>query len=58
MRHIIVRGILAGIWLVAAVVCGVSGRFTMTAFYMVMCGLFLYFAYVAWKKETVDKGDQ
>lgn len=58
MRHIIVRGILAGIWLAAAVVCGVSGRLAMIVLYAVMCGLFLYFAYAAWKKETVDKGEQ
>lgn len=58
MRHIIIRAILAVIWLVAAVVCGVSGKVAMAVFYGIMCGLFLYFAYIALKKKKIDKGDR
>ena len=34
MRHVYIRGILALIWLVAAIVSGVSGNLEMTALYV------------------------
>ena len=58
MRHILIRGILAVIWLAAAVVSGVSGRFAQAALYVVLGGLFLYFACAAWKKENHQEGDR
>ena len=56
MRHVYIRGILAVIWLVAAVVNGVSGNMEMTALYVIIGGVFLYSAYATWKKEKDNKG--
>ncbi len=58
MRHIFIRGIIGLIWLVAAIVCGVSGNFNfpMMGLYLVLAGVFLYFAYAAWKKEKDEEG--
>ena len=56
MRHIYIRGSLGLIWLVAAIVCGVSGNFLMMGLYLVLAGVFLYSAYAAWKKEKDSKG--
>ena len=56
MRHIYIRGIIGLIWLVAAIVCGVSGSFPMMGLYLVLAGVFLYSAYAAWKKEKDGKG--
>ncbi|MDE6362715.1 MAG: hypothetical protein K2O40_13475 [Lachnospiraceae bacterium] len=57
MRHIFIRGILAVVWLAAAVVSGGSGKFALAALYVILSGLFLYFAYAAWKKENDKNGD-
>ena len=56
MRHIYISGIIGLIWLIAAIVCGVSGNFPMAGLYLVLVGVFLYSAYAAWKKEKNDKG--
>ena len=56
MRHIYIRGIIGLIWLVAAIVCGVSGSFPMMGLNLVLAGVFLYSAYVTWKKEKDSKG--
>ena len=56
MRHIYIRGIIGLIWLVAAIVCGISGDFPMMGLYIVLAGAFLYSAYAAWKKEKDGKG--
>lgn len=56
MRHVYIRGILALIFLAAAIVSGVSGNLEMTALYVIMGGLFLYSAYSTWKKEKNGKG--
>lgn len=58
MRHVFIRGIVALIWLVAAIVNGVSGNMEMTALYIIFGGVFLYSAYAAWKKEKNNKGDE
>ena len=44
------------IWLIAAIVCGVSGNFPMMGLYLVLAGVFLYSAYATWKKEKDGKG--
>ena len=44
------------IWLVAAIVCGVSGNVPMMGLYLVLAGVFLYSAYTAWKKDKDGKG--
>lgn len=56
MRHIYIRGILGLIWLIAAIVCGISGSFLMMGLYIVLAGVFLYSAYAAWKKGKNSKG--
>ena len=56
MRHVYVRGILSLIWIVAAVVSGISGNFEMAALYLVLGAVFLYSAYATLKKEK--KGDK
>lgn len=58
MRHIYIRGILALIWLVAAIVSGVSGNLEMAVLYVIMGGVFLYSAYSVWIKEKSGKGDR
>ena len=56
MRHVYIRGSLGLVWLIAAVVCGVSESFPMMAFYIILAGVFLYSAYTAWKREKDGKG--
>ncbi len=56
MRHIYIRGSLGLIWLVAAIVCGVSGNFPMMGLYLVLAGVFLYSAYAAWKSWQIQNG--
>ncbi len=56
MRHIWMRGMLSFIWLMAAIVSGVSGNLPMTAFYVILGGVFAYSAYAAWEKEKDGKG--
>ena len=58
MRHMYIRGILAVIWLAAAVVSGVVGRFEMALLYVVLGGVFFYSAYRVWKKEKDEEGDR
>ena len=58
MRHVYIRGILAVIWLAAAIVSGISGNIGTAALYVLKAGVFLYFAYSAWKKNRADKGDE
>ncbi len=56
MRHIYIRGAIGLIWLVGAIVCGMSGNFPMMGLYLGLAGAFLYSAYAAWKKENNGKG--
>ncbi len=56
MRHVYIRGILGLIWLIAAIVCGLSGNFQMAALYVILGGVFMYSAYAAWKKDKDGKG--
>ncbi|MCI8582605.1 MAG: hypothetical protein HFH13_05690 [Dorea sp.] len=58
MRHVYIRGILALIWLAVAIVSGISGNYGMAILYVIMAGVFLYFAYAAWKRDKNDKGDE
>ena len=45
MRHVYIRGILALIWLAAAVVSGLSGNLEMTGLYVLMGAAFGYSAW-------------
>lgn len=56
MRHVYIRGLVGLIWLVAAIVSGISGNFEMTVLYIILGGVFLYSAYATWKKEKDNKG--
>ena len=58
MRHVYIRGLLGLIWGVAAVLCGISGRFEMTVLYLVLCGVFLGSAFSVWKKEKGSRGGE
>lgn len=58
MRHIYIRGILSLIWFIAAIVCFLSNNFLMMFFSFILGCVFLYFAYVTWKKEKDRKGDK
>ncbi len=55
MRHIYIRRSLGLIWLVAAIVCGISGNILMMGLYLGLAGAFLYSAYTIWKKEKDGK---
>lgn len=58
MRHVYIRGILAVVWLAAAVVSGISGRFEMALLYVIMGSIFLYSAYRALRQDKDGKGEQ
>ena len=51
MRHVVIRGILALIWLAAAAVSGLSGNLEWAGLYVLMGAAFGYSAYAAWKKN-------
>ena len=55
MRHVYIRGILALIWLAAAIASGISGNLEMTGLYVIVGGAFLYSAYATWKKEKGNR---
>ena len=55
MRHVYIRGILALIWLAAAVVSGVSGNLEWAGLYVLMGAAFGYSAWASWKKAKKDK---
>lgn len=50
MRHVWIRGILALVWLAAALISG-------GALYVIMGMVFLVSAYSAWKREKNGKGE-
>lgn len=58
MRHIYIRGVLALVWIAAAIVSGLSGSLETAAIYVIMSGVFLYSAYSAWNKRKTGKGEQ
>ena len=56
MRHVLIRGSIGLIWLIAAIVCGISGSFQMMGLYIVLAGAFVYSTYITLKKEKNGKG--
>ncbi len=56
MRHVYVRGIIGLIWLMAAIVSGVSGSFEMSALYVILGGVFWHSAYTKWKNDKGSEG--
>ena len=57
MRHVVIRGILALIWLAAAAVSGLSGNLEWAGLYLLMGAAFGYSAYAPWKKEKNGQGE-
>ena len=55
MRHAYIRGILALIWLVAAVVSGLSGNLEWAGLYVLMGAAFGYSAWASRKKTKNDE---
>ena len=55
MRHVVIRGVLALIWLAAAAVSGVSGNLEWAGLYVLMGVAFGYSAWASWKKAKSDK---
>ena len=58
MRHVYIRGILGLIWLVTAIVSGVSGKLEMAVLYVLIGGAFLHSVYDEWKKEQNRNGGE
>ena len=58
MRHVYIRGILALIWLAAAVVSGLSGNLEWAGLYVLMGAAFGYSAWASWKREKNNKGER
>ena len=56
MRHVYIRGLVGVIWLVAAVVSGISGSIEMAVLYVILGGVFLHSAYTIWKQEKDNQG--
>ncbi len=56
MRHIYIRGIIGLVWLIVAIICGVSGNFQMMGLYIILACVFMYSAYTVWKREKDGKG--
>ena len=54
MLHVYIRVIISFIWLVTAIISGISGKLQNAALYVVLAGLISYSAYAAWKKEKGD----
>ena len=54
MRHVVIRGVLALIWLAAAV-SGLSGNLEWAGLYVLMGAAFGYSAWASWKKAKSDK---
>ena len=55
MRHVTIRGILALIWLAAAIVSGLSGNLEWAGLYVLMGAAFGYSACATWKKKNNNK---
>lgn len=56
MRHFYFRLVLGIVWLIAAVVSGVSANIPFAVLYAALGIVFLYSAYSIWKKEKDKRG--
>jgi hypothetical protein len=56
MRHLVFRGVLAVIWVVAAIICGINGDMEMAALYAVLGVVFGYTFLTMWKKRKEGAG--
>ena len=57
MRHVYFRVIIGLVWLAAAFVSALSGGFGLAGCQVILCGIFWFSAYTAWKKEKDGKGE-
>ena len=57
MRHVTIRGILALIWLAAAIFSRVSGNLEWAGLYVLMGAAFGYSAFASWQKAKNNKGE-
>ena len=55
MRHVYIRGILALIWLAAAIFSAVFGMLEWAGLYVLMGAAFGFSAWASWKKAKNDK---
>lgn len=58
MRHVYIRGLMALIWLIVAIVSVCTGNFIVAAFDAVMGGVFLYSAHSARRRERDGEDDR
>lgn len=56
MRHFYFRLVLGIVWLIAAVVSGVSANIPFAVLYVALGIMFLYSAFSIWKKEKDKRG--
>ena len=56
MRHFYIRLVIGVVWLIAAVVSGVTANIPFAVLYVVLGIVFLYSAYTIWKKEKNKRG--
>ncbi len=56
MRHFYIRLVIGVVWLIAAVVSGVTANIPFAVVYVVLGIAFLYSAYTIWKKEKNKRG--
>lgn len=56
MRHFYFRLVLGIVWLIAAVVSGISANIPFAVLYVALGIMFLYSAYSIWKKEKNNRG--
>lgn len=56
MRHFYIRLVIGVVWLIAAVVSGVTSNIPFAVVYVVLGIAFLYSAYTIWKKEKNKRG--
>ena len=56
MRHIVIRGILALVWLASAACSAAGGNLEMAGLYLLLCVVFFGSAYIAWRNGQGGKG--
>lgn len=55
MRHFYIRLVIGIVWLIAAIVNGVTANIPFALLYAVLGIVFLYSAYSTWKKEKDNR---
>ena len=55
MRHFYIRLVIGIVWLIAAIVSGVTANIPLVLLYAMLGIVFLYSAYSTWKKEMRNR---